>query len=189
MLTEMGKECAFLTVRRHLRKSIKTEVSPLELALAEVAPLGKGDGLAVMHEHRQRVAMHEVLRQDIESGPIECIRLIQTEVVGKDLKHICTALRDIICQDFNPVGAHHRQQGVMSPLKVGFAELDLYGGQFALQDRDEEVPTSESRLQKTRVNALRLALHEVKHRFNQPLRREYLSVVCYAFFGLDQIHR
>jgi hypothetical protein len=61
MLAEMGKEGTFLTERRHLRKSIKTEVSPLELALAEVAPLGKGDGLAVMHEHRQCVAMHEVL--------------------------------------------------------------------------------------------------------------------------------
>ena len=48
MLAETGEERAFLAVRRHLRKSIKAKVAPLELALAEVAPLGKGDGLAVI---------------------------------------------------------------------------------------------------------------------------------------------
>ncbi len=189
MLAEMGEERAFLTERGHLRKNFKAEVAPLELAFAEVAPLGKGDGLSVMHEHRQRVTMHEILRQDIESGQIELIRFIQIQVVGEDLKHIRAALSDIVRQEFNPVGAHHRQQGVMSPLKVGLAELRLYGGQFALQDRNKEVPTSASRLQKTRVNALGLALHQVKHVFDQPLRRKYLPVVCNALLGLDQIHR
>ena len=172
-----------------MRKSFKAEVAPLELALAEVAPLGKGNGLAVMREHRQRVTMHEILRQDIESGQIELIRFIQIQVLGKDLKHIRAALSDIICQEFNPVGAHHRQQGVMPPLKVGLAELGLYGGQFALQDGDKKIPASASRLQETRVNALGLALHQVKHVFDQPLRRKHLPVVCNAPFGLDQIHR
>ena len=109
MLAEMGEERAFLAERRHLRKSIKAEVSPLELALAEVAPLGKGDGLAVMHAPRQRVTMHEILRQDIESSSIEIIPLIQIQILSEDLKHIRAALSDIICQDFNPVGTHHRQ--------------------------------------------------------------------------------
>jgi len=76
-----------------------------------------------MRPHRQRVTMREVLRQDIESGSIEIIPLIQIQILGEDLKHIRAALSDIICQDFNPVDAHHRQQGVMSPLKFGFSEL------------------------------------------------------------------
>ena len=34
----------------------------------------------------------------------------------------------------------------MPPLKFGFSELRLYGGQLALKDRDQEVPASASRL-------------------------------------------
>ena len=44
MLAEMGEERAFLAERRHLSKHFKAEVAPLELALAEVAPLGEGNG-------------------------------------------------------------------------------------------------------------------------------------------------
>jgi len=188
MFAEMGEERAFLAERRHLRKGIQAEVAPLKLALAEVAPLGKDDGLAVVHEHRQRVTMDEVLGQDKESGPIEIIPLIQIQILGEDLKHIRAALSDIICQDFNPVSAHHRQQGEMSPLKVGLAEFGLYGSQLSLQDRDKEVPAPKSGLQKTRVNALAFAFDEVEHLLDQPLRREHLSVVGNALFGLDQTH-
>jgi hypothetical protein len=77
----------------------------------------------------------------------------------------------------------------MPPLKVGLAELGFYGGQLALEDRDKEVPTSASRLQKTRVNALGLALHQVKHVLDQPPRRKHLPVIGNAPFGFDQIHR
>ena len=189
MLAEMGEERAFLAERRHLRKRIKAEVAPLELALAEVAPLGKGDGPAVMHEHRQRITVHEILGQDVVSGQIELIRFIQIQVLGEDLKHIRAALSDIVRQELNPIGAHHRQQGVMPPLKIGLAELGLYGGQFALQDGDKEISASARRLQETRVNALGLAFDEVEHFFDQPPRRKHLSVVCNAPLGLDQVHR
>src|SRR6478609_1635154 len=76
----------------------------------------------------------------------------------------------------------------MSPLKFGLSELRLYGGQLSLQDRDKEVPASARRLQETRVDALALTLHQIKHVFDQPPRREHLSVVCNAPLGLDQIH-
>src|SRR5437588_1244915 len=76
----------------------------------------------------------------------------------------------------------------MSLLKVGFSKLRLYGGQFALQDRYEEVPTSESGLQKTRVNALAFAFDEVEHLLDQPPRRKHLPVIGNARLGLDQIH-
>src|ERR1039458_3254945 len=133
--------------------------------------------------------MHEILGQDVESSPMEIISLFQIQVLGEDLKHIRAALSDIICQDFNPVSTHHCQQCVVSPIKVGLSELSLYGGQLSLQDRDKEIPASARSLQETRVNALGLALHQVKHVFDQPMRREHLSVVCNAPFGLDQIHR
>jgi hypothetical protein len=32
----------------------------------------------------------------------------------------------------------------MLPLKFGLSELRLYGGQLALQDRDEEIPAAAS---------------------------------------------
>jgi len=110
-------------------------------------------------------------------------------VVGKDFKHVRAALNDIVGQEFDPVGAHHRQQGVVSPLKVGLAELGLYGGQFALQDGNKKIPASARSLQETRVNALSLAPHQVKHVFDQPLRCKDLRVVRNALFGFDQIHR
>src|SRR5580658_4961467 len=116
-----------------------------------------------MRAHRQRVAMHEIHRQDIESGPIEIISLFQIQVLGEDFKHIRAALSDIICQDFNPVGAHHCQQCVVLSIKVGLSELSLYGGQLSLEDRNKEVSTSESRLQKTRVDALAFAFDKVEH--------------------------
>jgi hypothetical protein len=77
----------------------------------------------------------------------------------------------------------------MSPLKFVPAELGLYGGQFTLQDRDKEISTSTRRLQETRINALGLTLHQIKHFFDQPRSRKHLSVVCNAFPGFDQIHK
>lgn len=189
MLAQMGKECALLAESRHSCQSFEAEVAPLELALAEVSPLRKGDRLALMREHRQRIAMHQILQQNIGSGLIKVIRLIQIQVVGEDLKHVRAAFSDIVRQEFNSVTAHHRQQGVMSPLKVGPAEARLDRGKFTLQYRDKEIPTSASRFQKPRVNALRFPLDEVKHLLNQPPGRENLSVVCNALLGLDQIHR
>ncbi len=76
----------------------------------------------------------------------------------------------------------------MSPFKVGLAELGLNGGQLAPQDGDQKIPATARGLQETGVNALGLAFHQIKHVFDQPLRREHLSVVGNAPFGLDQTH-
>jgi hypothetical protein len=110
--------------------------------------------------------MHEIPGQNIGSGTIKFIHLIQVQVVTEDLKHIRAALSDIVRQEFNPVRAHYRQLSVMTSLKLEFAELHLYGGQFTLQDGNKKVPASAGRLQKTRVNALSLAVHQVKHFFD-----------------------
>jgi hypothetical protein len=189
MFAEVGKERTFPTKGRHLRKNCKAEVAPLELAFAKITPLSEGNGPSVMRKHRQRVTVDEILGEYIGRGQTKLIRFIQIQVVGKDLKHVRVALSDIVRQEFNPVSAHNRQQGVLSPLELGFSKLYLYGGQFTLQDWDKEIPASARRLQETRVNALGLALYQVKHLFDQPLRRKHLSVVCNAPFGLDQIHR
>ena len=47
VLAEVRKERTFLTEGRHLGEDVQAEVAPLELALAEVAPLGEGDRLLV----------------------------------------------------------------------------------------------------------------------------------------------
>ena len=109
MLAEVGEECAFLAERRHLCKGIQAEVSPLELSFTEIAPLGKDDVLAVCHAHRQRVTMHEVLRQHVISSWVEIIRLIDIQVVGKGLQHIGATLGDIVFQKLNSVAAHDSQ--------------------------------------------------------------------------------
>jgi hypothetical protein len=69
-------------------EDVETEVAPLELAFAEVAPLGKGDWLAVLGAHRERVAVHEVLREHVRGGAMEFVRLLETQVVGEDFQHI-----------------------------------------------------------------------------------------------------
>ena len=91
-------------------------------------------------------------------------------------------------KQFDAVDAHQREQRVVPPLKVGLAELRLNGGQLALQDWDKKISAPACRLQKTGVNALGLALHEVEHLFDQPPRREHLPVVGNALLGFDQAH-
>src|SRR5579863_6583956 len=83
-------------------ESIEAEIATLELAFADIAPLGKGDGLSVMGGYRQRVAVHEILRQDIESGQARFVRLIQIQIVGKDLQHVRATLRDVVHEEFYP---------------------------------------------------------------------------------------
>ncbi len=49
-----------------------------------------------MGAHRQRVAVYEVLRQHVERGPIEFIRLVQVQVLDEDFQHIRTTLDDVV---------------------------------------------------------------------------------------------
>ena len=70
----------------------------------------------------------------------------------------------------------------MPPLEFGLAELDFDGGEFSLQDADEEVPAAAGWLQETRVDAVCLVLDQVEHGFDHPRRGEHLTVVGNAFF-------
>jgi len=72
--------------------------------------------------------------------------------------------------------------------KVGLAELKLDSSELALKNPYEEVSAAARRLQEAGVNALSLALHEVKHGFDHPRGGEYLSVVGNALFRLHQAH-
>ena len=173
----MGEERALLSEGRHLGEGVQAKVAPLELALAEVAPLGKGDRLAIAGAHRQGVTVDEVLRQHVGSGPIEVVRLLEIQVVGEDLQHIRAALGDVVRQELNPVGAHQSEKGVVPLFKVGLPELEFDGGELPLQDADEEVPAPARRLQEAGVNALGLVLDEVEHRLDHPRGSEYLPVV------------
>ena len=160
-----------------LGEGVEAEVAPLELALAEVAPLGKGDRLAVLRAHRQRVAVDEVLRQHVGGGAVEVVRLIEIQVVGEDLQHVRAALGDVVRQELDAVDAHQREQRVVPPLEVGLPELEFDGGELAPQDPDEEVAAPARRLQEAGVNALGLVLDEVEHRLDHPRGGEDLPVV------------
>src|SRR5258708_31729498 len=96
MLAEVGEERSFPAERRHLRKDFKAEVAPLEFAFAEIAPLSEGNGTTVIREHRQRITMDKILGEDIGSGAIKLIRFNQTQVVGKDVKHVGAPLSDVV---------------------------------------------------------------------------------------------
>ncbi len=41
-----------------------------------------------MGAHRERVAVHEILRQHVRSGPVEVIRLVDLEVIGEDFRMV-----------------------------------------------------------------------------------------------------
>ena len=141
-----------------LGEDVEAEVAPLELALAEVAPLGKGDRLAIAGAHRQGVAVDEVLRQHVEGGAIQVIRLVEIQILGEDLQQIRAALGDVVRQQLDPVDAHQSEQRVVPLLEVGLPVLEFDGGELALQNLDEEVPAPARRLQEAGVNALGLVL-------------------------------
>ena len=188
MVAKVREEGAFPGQRRQVHQDIESEVAPLELTLAKVAPLGECNGLAVVGAHRQGVAIHEILRKYVVRCQIEIICFIQTKILGEDSEHVRAALGDVVGQEFNPVGAHERKQCVMPPLKVGPAVFRFDGGELALQDGDKEIPIATSGLQEPGVNAFGLAFDEVEHFFDQPTRRQYLAMVGNAFFGLDEVH-
>ena len=54
----------------------------------------------------------------------------------------------------------------------------------APKDLHEEVAVAARWLKKARIDALSLALHQVKHGFNHPRRGENLPVISDALFGL-----
>jgi hypothetical protein len=87
------------------------------------------------------------------------------------------------------VEAHQREQCVVSPLEIGLPVFESHCGQLAPENLHEEVAVPACRLQKARVNALGLALYEVKHGLNHPRGGENLPVVGDALFGFDvRIH-
>lgn len=76
----------------------------------------------------------------------------------------------------------------MSLFEVGSAVFEFHRGQLAAQDGHEEVAAPARWLQEARIDALGLVLDQVEHRLDKPGRREDLTVVGNAFFGLDVIH-
>ncbi len=72
----MGEECPLRTEGRSPGKNVKAEVTPLELALTEVAPFRKRHRLTVLGFHRQCIAMHKVLRQDKQGGTVNVVRFV-----------------------------------------------------------------------------------------------------------------
>ncbi len=78
MLRKMGEKRPLGAEHRRRSEGAETEVAPLELALAQVAPLGKGNRLAVVGAHLQRVAVDKVLRQHVGRRAIEFGRLFHT---------------------------------------------------------------------------------------------------------------
>ena len=77
----------------------------------------------------------------------------------------------------------------MPSLKIGLPKFQLHCSQLALQDWYKKVADSASRLQKARVNPLSLALHEIKHFFNEPRRCEHLTVIFNSLFRFDKVHK
>ena len=126
--------------------------------------------------------MHEVLRQHVERGAIQVVRLIEVQILGEDLQHIRAALGDVVRQQLDAVNAHQPEQRIVPLLEVGLPELEFDGGELALQNLDEEVAAPARRLQEAGVDALGLVLDEVEHRLDHPRRGEDLPVVGDAFF-------
>jgi len=188
VLRKVGEERPFGAEQRRRGEGVEAEVAPLELAFAQVAPFGKGDRLAVMRAHRQRVAVHEVLREDPGCGAIEFVRGVHAQVFREDLQQVRPALGDVVGQQLDAVDAHQRKQCIVPPLEVGLAVLEFHGSQLAPQDLHEEVAAAARRFQEPRVDALRLAFHQVKHRLDQPRRGEHLPVVGNALLGFDVVH-
>jgi hypothetical protein len=76
----------------------------------------------------------------------------------------------------------------MLPLEVRLAEFEFHRRELAFEYLHDEVAAAARGLQKAGVNALGFALHQVQHGLDHPCRREYLAVVSYALFGLDEVH-
>src|SRR4051812_38497482 len=95
-----------------------------------------------MRAHRQRVAMHEVLRQHVGRDAVQLVRFIQVQKVGENFEQVRAALGDVIRQEINSVGAHQAEQGVVPFFEVRLPELEFDGSELPLQNTDEEITAS-----------------------------------------------
>src|SRR5688572_12184666 len=121
----MREERTLFSKGRHLSQDVQAKIATLELSLPDVAPLRKGDRMAIAGVHRQGVTMYDVLRQHIGGSSIQVLRLLQTQVLGENPQHIRAAFGDVVRQELNPVSAHHSEKGVVPLLEVGFPELEF----------------------------------------------------------------
>ena len=190
MLAAVGAKQVRLCAKRcGAGEHIQPKVPTLELALAEVTPLGEGDRATAVGAHRHCIAVDEIERQHKGCSAIGVVRIVrQAEIVGEDLQHVIAAFGDIVLQQFDAIAAHQREQCIMPFLEVGLAEFDFYCGKLALQDRHQKVATAASGFEKAGVDALRLPFDKVEHLFDQPRRGENLSMIGDALFGLNQTH-
>ncbi len=189
MFPEVCEERILSAVRRGAGQAIQLEVAPLELALAQIPPLGKANGLALMVAHLHGIPVDKIEREHVESGEIEVVRFLELQVSGEDLQQVCAAFDDVVRQKLDAVDAHEPEEREVPPLEIGLPVFHLHGGELALEDFHQEIPAPAGRLQKPRIDALGLALHQIKHRLNHPLRGEDLPVIGDSLFGFRQAHQ
>ena len=166
-------------------QDVDSEVAPLELAFAQVAPLSKGDRRSLAVFHGQSIAMHEVERKHMAGGAVQVGRVIEVQVLGEDVDQVGTAFSDVVWQQFDAVDAHQCQQREVLPLEFGPGVLEFHCGKLAPKHFHEEIAAAAGRLQEARVDPLGLVLHEVEHGLNHPFGGKDFPMVGNALFGLD----
>ncbi len=188
VFAQVGEERILRAESRRVGQDVESEITPLELAFAQVAPLRKGYRRPIAAFHGQRVAVHQVDRQHMEGSPDQIGSLIEIQVAGKDVVQVGAAFGDVVRQQLDAVDTHQRQQRIVPSLEFGLAVFQLHGGKFALKHLHQEVAAATGGLQEACIDAVGLFLHEVEHGLDHPRGREDFSVIGNALFGLDEGH-
>ena len=90
----------------------------------------------------QRVAMDEVLRKHVGGRPVQLVAWSSLQVLGEHSSRLSRHSAMLSAKQLDAVDAHQAEEGVMTLLEVGLAELELDGRELASEDRDQEVARS-----------------------------------------------
>jgi len=131
--------------------------------------------------------MHQILGENVESGQDKLVRFQPDSGSRQNLEHICTHSA-ILSGRVQFRRCTFSQQSVVPPLKLGLAEFELYGGQFAAAGQEQGNFRFRKQALGNESQCARSHPSRVKHLFDQPPRSKYLPVIGNAPLGLDQAH-
>jgi len=96
--------------------------------------------LACCGGHVKGVAVNDVRFEDYLRCPSPFLAGFGAEEARKDMQQTRSTFGSVVCEQFDSVDAHQREQRVMPPFELTLAERGLHGGELSAKHGNNEVP-------------------------------------------------
>lgn len=164
-----------------LEQLCKGEVAAFDGVAADECPFGEDDRLVLGRAKCERVAMHDVLGEDVAGGAgcglgewgFEAFYIS----VADDFQQPLAADGDVVGQQINAVNGADREDGIALPLEAAAWMKVADPAELAEKDFVEEVAFAAGRFEEAGFEAVEFMPDQVKHVLEQPIGREHLTMI------------